>query len=218
MALQSSAQVGAVIRNAAIFNLKNWNKGMSGTDSLLQSVQSLFALLEERQIDYVLVGGIALLVYVEGRNTQDIDLLMAQSSLEKLPELVVTGRENYFARASYGELQVDVLLTKNPLFKKVLKQYTHVQRFLDREIPLVAVEGLILLKLYALPSLYRQADFARAGIYENDVATLLYTYQPDTQMLIKELSAFLDPGDLTEIQAILGEIQDRIARFKKNAS
>jgi hypothetical protein len=35
------------------------------------------------------------------------------------------------------------------------------------------VEGLILLKLYALPSLYRQGNFAKVGIYENDVATLL---------------------------------------------
>lgn len=47
------------------------------SDSLIQSVQDFFAVLEKRKIDYVLVGGIAILHYVEGRNTQDLDLLMA---------------------------------------------------------------------------------------------------------------------------------------------
>ena len=35
------------------------------------------ALLRERQNEYVLVGGIGLLQYVAGRNTEDIDLIMA---------------------------------------------------------------------------------------------------------------------------------------------
>lgn len=121
------------------------------SDSLIQSVQDIFAILEERKIDYVLAGGIAILHYVEGRNTQDLDLLMALSSLEKLPELKIASQDMYFARANYGELQIDVLLTQNPLFKKVHKEYSQVQKFLDRNIPLATVEGLLLLKLYALP-------------------------------------------------------------------
>jgi hypothetical protein len=41
--------------------------------------------------------------------------------------------------------------------------------------------GLLLLKLYALPSLYREGNFARVGLYENDVATLLsyFAQRPD---------------------------------------
>ena len=46
-------------------------------DSLFTQVEQLFNLLDLRKVDYVLVGGIALLTYVEGRNTQDIDLIMA---------------------------------------------------------------------------------------------------------------------------------------------
>ena len=56
-------------------------------DILIETVARFFALLRERQIDYVLVGGIALLQYVEGRNTEDIDLIMTVSALEHLPEL-----------------------------------------------------------------------------------------------------------------------------------
>jgi hypothetical protein len=135
MTIQSSVQIGNVIRNAVVFNVKNWLGGTMNSDSLIQSVQDFFAVLEQRKIDYVLVGGIAILHYVEGRNTQDLDLLMALSSLEKLPELKVSDQDSNFVRANYNELQIDVLLTQNPLFKKVHKEYSKVQRFLDRDIP-----------------------------------------------------------------------------------
>ena len=58
MTIQSSTQFGNVIRNAIVFNVKNWLGDMMNSDSLLQSVQDLFAVLEQRKIDYVLVGGI----------------------------------------------------------------------------------------------------------------------------------------------------------------
>ncbi len=101
MTIQSSAQIGTIIRNAVVFNVKNWPGDRMNSDALLQSVQDLFALLEQRKIDYVLVGGIALLHYVEGRNTQDIDLLMTLSSLEKLPELKVINQDRFFIRADF---------------------------------------------------------------------------------------------------------------------
>jgi hypothetical protein len=217
MTIQSSAQIGNVIRNAVVFNVKNWMGGTMNSDSLIQSVQDLFALLEQRKIDYVLVGGIAILHYVEGRNTQDLDLLMALSSLEKLPELKISSQDKYFVRADYGQLQIDVFLTQNPLFKEVHAKYSKVQRFLDREIPLATVEGLLLLKLYALPSLYRQGNFARVGIYENDVATLLHYYQPEMSMLLKELSKYVNESDLAEITGIVTDIQNRIDRFKNES-
>ncbi|MBF8275701.1 MAG: hypothetical protein HW390_774 [Candidatus Brocadiaceae bacterium] len=213
MTIQSSVQIGDVIRNAVVFNVKNWLGGTMNSDSLIQSVQDFFAVLEQRKIDYVLVGGIAILYYVEGRNTQDLDLLMAVSSLEKLPELKVSSQDTYFVRANYGELQVDVLLTKNPLFKKVHSNYSKVQRFLDRNIPLATVEGLLLMKLYALPSLYRQGNFARVGIYENDIATLLHYYQPDVSSLLNVLSKYVNENDLAEIKGVVTDIQSRIKRF-----
>lgn len=218
MTIQSSTQIGDVIRNAVVFNIKNWLGGKMNADSLIQSVQDFFTLLEERKIDYVLVGGIAILHYIEGRNTQDLDVLMAVSSLEKLPELKVASQDMYFVRASYNQLQIDILLTQNPLFKKVHSQYSKVERFLDRNIPLATVEGLLLLKLYALPSLYRQGNFARVGIYENDIATLLHDYQPDVSSLLRELSQYLNESDMVEIRGVVSDIQNRIKRFKNESS
>ncbi len=214
MTIQSTTQIGNVIRNAVVFNVKNWLGGTINSDSLIQSVQDFFAILEKRKIDYVFVGCIAILHYVEGRNTQDLDLLMAVSSLEKLPELKVSSQDMYFVRGTYNELEIDVLLTQNPLFKKVHSEYSKVQRFLDRNIPLATVEGLLLLKLYTLPSLYRQGNFARVGIYENDIATLLHYYQPDVPVLLSELSKYVNENDFAEIMGAVSDIQNRIKRFK----
>lgn len=85
MKIESSEQIGKIIRDGTAFDVKNWGKKGLNSDAILQSVQSLFALLEERKIDYVMVGGVALLNYVEGRNTQDLDLIMTVASLEKIP-------------------------------------------------------------------------------------------------------------------------------------
>lgn len=217
MVIKSTDQIGHVIRNAVVFNVKNWLGGKMNSDSLIQSVQEFFTVLEQRRIDYVLVGGIAILHYVEGRNTQDLDLLMSVSSLEKLPELKISSQDMYFVRATYKELQIDILLTKNPLFEKVHDDYSNIERFLDRNIPLATVEGLLLLKLYFLPSLYRQGNFARVGIYENDIATLFHDYQPDVALLLKELSNYVNEDDFTEIKSIVSDIQNRIKRFKNES-
>lgn len=218
MALHPPIHIGKVIRNAVVFKPKHRDVSLMDSDSLLASVERLLILLRERNIDYVLVGGIALLQYVEGRNTEDIDLIMALSSLKKLPEIHLTSQDVNFARGTFEHLQIDFLLTSNPLFAKVQRQHTTPQVFAEQTIPTATVEGLILLKLYALPSLYRQGNFAKVGIYENDVATLMYAYRPEMDRLLKELSRFLDPHDLKEVEGIVGEVQGRIARFRQGST
>jgi len=187
------------------------------SDVLLETVARFFALLRERKIDYVLVGGIALLQYVEGRNTEDIDLIMAVSALEQLPELHLETRDADFARSKFGNLRVDILLTSNPLFDEVRKRYTTSKRFVEQEIPCAAVEGLILLKLYALPSLYRQGNFTRVGLYENDVATLMQIHNPPLEPLLNELSIHLNESDFAQVKEIVAEIQQRIRRFEERS-
>ena len=184
-------------------------------NSLLAQVEQLFNLLNSRKVDYVLVGGIALLTYVEGRNTQDIDLIMALTSIAKLPEIKIASQDMYFAHGQFGELQIDILFTENPLFDKVAKNYSTEKQFMDRKIKCATVEGLLLLKMFALPSLYRQGSFERVGIYENDVATLLNAYQPKREPLMAELKKYLNKTDMSELQNIMADIEARIQRFSK---
>jgi hypothetical protein len=74
---------------------------------------------------------------------------------------------------------------------------------------------LILLKLYALPSLYRQGNFTRVGLYENDVATLLHAHNPPVAPLLDELSRYLSASDTMQVKQIVSEIQQRISRFEE---
>ncbi len=208
-------QISNVIRNALVFNLKSWHKGTVNTESLPETITRLFALLEERRIDYVLVGGVALLQYIEGRNTEDIDLIMALPALKQLPEIELTTQDQNFARGMFNELRIDILLTRNPLFDQVRRRYAAQRRFVERDIPSATVEGLLLLKLYALPSLYRQGNFARVGIYENDVATLMQNYQPKLEPLFDVLAQHLSETDLNAVREVIAEIRQRIERFSK---
>ena len=206
--------IGEIVRNGIAFDLKNWG-GQTMNDDLKIMVERLFALLSERQVDYVVVGGVALLQYVEGRNTQDIALIMALSSLERLPEIELTERDESYARGTYEGLQIDILLTQNPLFAFVRQQHASPAVYAESTITTATVEGLILLKLYALPSLYRQGDFARVGIYENDVATLLHAYRPNVEALLVELAPFVSDSDSQEIRDIVKDLQTRFSRFEK---
>ena len=205
--------IGEVIRNAVVFNPETTQDILMNSDLLIETVARFFSLLHEREIDYVLVGGIALLQYVEGRNTEDIDLIMAVSALENLPELILESRDGDFARGKFGNLKVDVLLTSNPLFDAVRNHHTTSKRFVEQEIVCVTVEGLILLKLYALPSLYRQGNFTRVGLYENDVATLIHIHKPPLPSILSELTKYLDASNLKQVKQIVDEIQQRLKRF-----
>ncbi|HJQ78414.1 MAG TPA: hypothetical protein VJ828_00590 [Lacipirellulaceae bacterium] len=60
--------IGEVIVHGVLFDPKNvevW-RNMDIAQNIYRSVPRLFELLEERGVDYVLVGGIAMLAYVEG--------------------------------------------------------------------------------------------------------------------------------------------------------
>jgi hypothetical protein len=212
-AAHGQVHIGKVVRNALVFNFRNPRGGTVSDSALLDAVDRLFSLLEERRTEYLLVGGIALLQYVDGRNTEIIDLIMALSSLEKLPEIRKVGQDRDFARGDFEGLRIDLLLTSNPLFETVRRRYATRQRFVEREIPCATPEGLVLLKLYALPSLYRQGNLTRAALYETDVLTLMHQYGTDLEPLFKELEPHLSPTDLAALRKIADEIRQRIDRF-----
>lgn len=147
-----TVHVGKAVRDGVAFDFKNPREEILDAGSLPRAVNLLFALLDERRIDYLLVGGVALLQYVEGRNTQDVDLIVAVADLGRLPEIEVSSRD---------------------------------------------------------------ADFARVGLYENDVATLVQAYQPDLDPIFAELSRHLSPTDLAAVRDAVADVLRRIERFRQ---
>lgn len=213
-----TAKIAEIIQNGIYFDVKNWASLMTQEtqgDSFLKSIDSLFNLLQDCDINYLLVGGIALLSYVNGRNTQDIDLILSRADLDKISALEIQDEDNFFVRGHWGNLQIDVLLTENNLFQIVLEKFGTEREFGTQSVRCVTVEGLIVLKCYALPSLYRQGQFSRASIYENDILLLLLNYIIDLEPLIYLLSPHLLVSDLNEVREILLEIQQRIKRLKR---
>ena len=205
--------ISKIVKNGIIFDPKNWQKAMYNTDSLVQNVEHIFDTLNQRNINYLLVGGVALLSYVEGRNTQDIDLILAKSDLRSLPEIAIKEENNDFIRGEYGELIIDILLTQNELFNKIIQQFATIRQFGDMNIRCVTVEGLVILKFYALPSLYRQGKFEKVSIYENDILLLLLNYSINLNLIFQILSEHLLLSDLEEIRNIAADIESRINRF-----
>jgi hypothetical protein len=63
--------------------------------------------------------------------------------------------------------------------------------------------------------LYRQGSFERVGIYENDIATLMYTFKPKIESLFAELGKHLNKDDMTEARKIIADVETRIQRFRK---
>ncbi len=209
------AKISEILINGALFDMKNWGNEPLNLENLPSILNQLFLALSERKTNYVLVGGIALLSYIEGRNTQDIDLILSKSALESMPEILIVEENQNFARGFFGDLQIDLLLTNNnPLFDLVKHQYVTEQVFSDRTVRCATVEGLLLLKFYALPSLYRQGQFDRVSLYENDILQLLLKYPVNLTQLCEILSSFLLPSDFQEIQSIASDIQARIRRFQ----
>ena len=207
--------IGEVIVNGIVFDAKNGERLRTmDLNNLLQSVQRLFDLLEEREVPYVLVGGIAMLVYVEGRNTQDIDLIVPRDALENLPEIVIEGDNPDFARAKLDELQVDLLFTHNDLFNTVVKNHTVSKQVVERSIPCATVEAIIMLKLFALPSLYRQGSFEKVDLYQNDVLRLLREFDPDMEPVFAELARHMLPSDVEELRKIVAGIKAEIAQAR----
>ena len=181
-------------------------------DKLKSQLIQLFALLHDRNVPYVLVGGIAMLTYVEGRNTKDVDLVMSVESLAAIPEIVIHDQNRDFGRGKFGDLLVDFLFTVNPLFKMVEDQFATMHRFLERDIRCATIEGLILLKLFALPSLYRQGRWEKIFRYEADIAILWQPTRPNLEPLFVRIRPFVDEGQWTDLRNIVGDIQKRIER------
>jgi len=71
---------------------------------------------------------------------------------------------------------------------------------------------LIVLKLYALPSLNRQFDWDRIYVYEGDIKLLLARHKPEVEPLFKLLEPHLLPTDMIELRKIVSEEQQRIAK------
>jgi hypothetical protein len=201
-----------IISFARSANPANW--GAAVIPDYEDLVSRFMALLESRKARFVVVGGIALLQHVSGRNTEDIDIILSAAELAELPELEVQERNDMFAYCRYGELRVDVLFAGHRLFQQVSEQFSVAMDYHTGRYQTATIDGLILLKLFALPSLYRRFDFDRVAIYEADVTQLLSRTDETDDFFLTLLRPHLPDSDQAEIAGVLKDIRARISRMR----
>lgn len=119
----------------------------------------------------------------------------------KLDELILFEQDRDFGRATFRDLHMDLLWTQNPLFDYVKRHCATTLDFRGRSIAYGTVEGLVLLKFYALPQLYRTASFDKVALYETDIAMLLQRYPMDVEAIFSELERHLSEGDIQSLCA-----------------
>ena len=205
-ALRRCDDLAAILRDALIFE----SDSPMNEEHLLKQTQGLLESLNEGKIPHVLVGGLALLQYVDVRNTRDIDLILATEDLPRLPGFVLREKNEWFATGDCGPLRVDLLLTANPFFAEVATKHSRPRRFLDTTLHCATPEGIILLKLYALPSLYRQGSVTRADLYETDILQLLRIDSIADDTLLAQLRPHVSETDLNALSGVLTDIRGRL--------
>ena len=72
----------------------------------------------------------------------------------------------------------------------------------------------ILLRLFALPSLYRQMNLDRAALYESDLTLLLARYRPKLPPLLELVETHVEPEDVRELRKLAAELAERAARLR----
>lgn len=196
--------ISRVVSAAAVFNFARHTNAQSwmNADNLSHEVEELFALLEARQVPYLLVGGLAMLSHAKGRNTEDVGLILSVADQSRLgPEVELVDPPepgSPFALGRYKGLRVDYLDAANPIFGWVLADHSERRTFLfgsgqARELPVASAVGLMLLKVHALPNVTRQMDWERMEVYESDLLRLwLACPEADPRVGVRTLAGHLD--------------------------
>lgn len=203
--LHDPADPASVIRDAEIPY-----GGTENQDALSHATRRLLETLAHEEIPHLIVGALAMLQYVEGRTTRDIDLIIATDDARRLPDFVLEESNEWFATGTCGQLRVDLLFTRNPFFARFLSKHSAEHILLGQSVRCATPEGIILLKLFALPSLYRQGKIQRAALYESDIRQLLIHQPLEIESLLFQLQPHISPSDINSLRQILTDLQHQI--------
>jgi len=109
-----------------------------------------------------------------------------------------------------------VLLAENPVFALVLDAHVTTQSFGSTAVPCATVEGLLLLKFYALPDLYRRSELQRAALYEGDILMLCQRHPTPLSGILATLSPFVDEAAMADLRQVTQETSKRLARLRRH--
>lgn len=197
------------IYDANAFNIQNWRDGFPiDYDMLPELVIKFLNLLEEKQVDFCIVGGIAYLAYIQDRNTKDLDILISVTELEKIIDYVeVTNKDVNFTNAVFEGMRIDFLKTSNSLFEYVKENETTKYDFTEGLYPIATVNGLILMRFDAIIDPYQKGNFNKIIFYERDLQVLTKNFDIDWEHIWKVSRQFFTDGQIGEFKKLVVEWQ-----------
>ena len=208
--------IKSIIYAANAFNTRNWMDDYKmNFDNLPQSVDKFLKLLSENDIEIVIVGGIALLSYMQDRNTQDLDLIISKSDFDKIsPSLKTIEADDDFANCeTFDGLKVDFLFTENAIFNYVKKGFSQKRNYREGTFYIATVEGLVLMKLYAWADLRFNGQLfndkfllTKSLRYKNDIEVLMLNYEVNLIPLKKILEKNLEASKFGLVEDLIEQL------------
>lgn len=123
------------------------NLGLLDEESAVEAIEIVDELAAANNIDWALVGGLAMALYGSDRTTKDIDIIADKLlPLEKVGDLV-QGGERYLIKTGKKEVAVDWIIRKDifkELFAEALKGSVKIN-----DVPVLTPEWLLILKFIA---------------------------------------------------------------------
>jgi hypothetical protein len=137
-----------------------------------ERIRDILRALNEAQIHYAIIGGVAMGYHSIPRATQDIDVLVSREDIPRVQRLL----QPYYRRGTAVVMIFDVEGTHLDVLPATLRYgHTAIENAIDvlvHDIPakVVSVRDLLLLKLFAIPD---RPDPVKAMQDRTDVAALL---------------------------------------------
>ncbi len=123
------------------------NLDLLDEQSAAEAIQSVAEIAEQNDVDWALVGGLAMAIYGSDRTTKDIDIIADETlPLEKIGDLR-QGGERYLIKTNKKEVAVDWIIRKDEfkkLFAEALKEAVKIN-----DVPILTPEWLVILKFIA---------------------------------------------------------------------
>jgi Nucleotidyl transferase AbiEii toxin, Type IV TA system len=180
-----------------------------------ERVRDILRTLNEAQIHYAIIGGVAMGYHSIPRATQDIDVLVSREDIPRVQRLL----QPYYRRGTAVVMIFDVEGTHLDVLPATLRYgRTAIENAIDvlvHDIPakVVSVRDLLLLKLFAIPD---RPDPVKAMQDRTDVAALLRDNadtisQEDITYLVRTLLGLaFTRQDVEKYQQLIGWLNETL--------
>ena len=123
------------------------NLDLLDEESATEAIQAVAAIAEENNVEWALVGGLAMALYGSDRTTKDIDIIADKRLPLENAGLLRQGGERYIIETRKKAVAVD-WITRKDEFKKLFEEaLTEAVRIND--VPILTPEWLVILKFIA---------------------------------------------------------------------